>query len=89
MFAAPPTGAHGGGDLEADLEAGVLFASRDYGGAWQGDIDNPDAPDARERIRQAQEFGLKSHRICRQAQPAARAVTSRLIARRQNARILQ
>jgi len=58
MFSGPPGGAQTGGSLEADVEKGVLFSTFDYGGAWQGDIDNPDASDARERIRQAQEFGL-------------------------------
>ncbi|HZP80345.1 MAG TPA: DUF4159 domain-containing protein [Chthonomonadaceae bacterium] len=58
VFSSPPPGALGSGKLEADAEAGILFSTYNYGGAWQGDIDNPDAPDARERIRQAQEFGL-------------------------------
>jgi hypothetical protein len=58
VFAAPPAGAQDKGALTADLEAGVIFSTYDYGGAWQGDIAKPDAMDARERVRQAQEFGL-------------------------------
>lgn len=58
VFAAPPPGAQDKGMLTADVEAGVVFSSYDYGAAWQGDLAKPDAPDARERIRQAQEFGL-------------------------------
>lgn len=58
IFPSPPAGAQGSGKLEVDPEAGILFSTYNYGGAWQGDIDTPDAPDARERVRQAQEFGL-------------------------------
>ena len=58
MFSAPPQGARANGKLSADFEAGILFGTFDYGGAWQGEIDPPDAPDARDRIRTAQEFGL-------------------------------
>ena len=58
MFSSAPPGAVSGGTLESDNDLGILFSTLNYGGAWQGDIDNPDAADARERIRQAQEFGL-------------------------------
>lgn len=58
VFSAPPPGGQGSGALTADLEAGVVFSTYDYGAAWQGEVDRPDAPDARSRIRQAQEFGL-------------------------------
>jgi hypothetical protein len=58
VFSAPPPGGQTKGDLLLDEEAGVLFSSFDYGGAWQGDVEHPDAVDARDRIRQAQEFGL-------------------------------
>ena len=40
------------------MDAGIVFSTYDYGAAWQGEVEKPDAPDARERIRQAQEFGL-------------------------------
>ncbi|BDI34263.1 hypothetical protein CCAX7_63140 [Capsulimonas corticalis] len=56
VFSAPPGGPKG--RLQADLNAGVIFGDRNYGGAWQGDVPDPGAVDARERIRQAQEFGL-------------------------------
>jgi hypothetical protein len=58
MFSSPPLGAQVEGKLEADLEVGLLFSTFDYGGAWQGEIDTPDAANARDRIRTAQEFGL-------------------------------
>lgn len=58
VFSSPPPGGQTKGDLLIDQDAGILFSSFDYGGAWQGDVENPDAPDARDRIRQAQEFGL-------------------------------
>ena len=58
MFAGPPPGAQDVGTLTADLDAGVVFGTFDYGGAWQGGLAQPGAPDARERIRQAQEFGI-------------------------------
>jgi hypothetical protein len=58
VFSGPPPGGQTKGDLLIDPEAGVLFSSYDYGGGWQGDVDQPDATDARDRIRQAQEFGL-------------------------------
>lgn len=64
VFAAPPSGQQENGELFADFKAGVLFSTFNYGAAWQGDIapaDGGQAVDnatARERIRQAQEFGL-------------------------------
>jgi hypothetical protein len=58
VFSAPPLGAQSRGSLSMDSEAGVLFGTYDYGAAWQGEIEAPDATAARERIRQAQEFGL-------------------------------
>jgi len=58
VFSAPPQGASEKGVLASDDKAGVLFGTQNYGGAWQGDTAKPDAPEARERIRQAQEFGL-------------------------------
>ncbi len=58
VFSAPPPGGQGQGELLADMEAGIVFSSYDYGAAWSGEVERPDAPDARERIRQAQEFGL-------------------------------
>ena len=58
VFGAPPPGAHSSGVLQMDAAAGILFSARNYGGAWQGELEKADAADARERIRQAQEFGL-------------------------------
>ena len=58
LFPSPPPGAYAGGTLFADIEAGVVFSTQDYGGAWQGSVPEPEAPDARERVRQAQELGL-------------------------------
>lgn len=58
VFSAPPPGAQENGQLRCDDAAGVLFGTYDYGAAWQGDLPQPERPDARDRIRQAQEFGL-------------------------------
>ncbi|MGI4792323.1 MAG: DUF4159 domain-containing protein [Janthinobacterium lividum] len=58
VFSSPPSGAQSQGEILADMDAGVIFSTYDYGAAWQGELEKPDAPDARERIRQAQEFGL-------------------------------
>ena len=58
VFSAPPPGGQGKGSLTADMETGIVFSTYDYGAAWQGEVDQPDAPDARSRIRQTQEFGL-------------------------------
>ncbi len=57
LFPRAPGGA-ASGELEADLGRGVFLSGRDYGGAWQGRVPNPDAEDARERVRRAVEFGL-------------------------------
>jgi hypothetical protein len=58
VFSSPPQGAQSAGSVTADMEAGVIFSTYDYGGAWQGELEKPDAPEAREHIRAAQEFGL-------------------------------
>ena len=58
IFGAPPPGASGRADIAIDDERGVVLSRADYGAAWQGDIPQPEAPDARERIRQTLEFGL-------------------------------
>ena len=58
VFSAPPPGARAEGTVLADLETGIVFSTYDYGAAWQGELDSPDAPEAREVIRTAQEFGL-------------------------------
>jgi hypothetical protein len=57
MFSSAPQGGNDGA-LTADLDAGVILSTYDYGAAWQGDVSKPDAADSRERIRAAQEFGL-------------------------------
>jgi hypothetical protein len=41
-----------------DEDKGLVLSTYDYGGAWQGEVSKPDAADARERVRSAQEFGL-------------------------------
>ncbi len=58
VFSAPPPGGQSAGTVSADADNGLVFSTYDYGAAWQGEVDHPDAPDARARIRQAQEFGL-------------------------------
>lgn len=58
VFSAPPPGGRADGKLAVDADAGILFSTLDYGAAWQGEIDGGDAATSRERIRQAQEFGL-------------------------------
>jgi hypothetical protein len=58
LFAAYPPGAADGGTFAADFGKGVLLSTCDYGGAWQGEVPNPEAPDSRDRIRRAVEFGL-------------------------------
>ncbi|MCZ7580635.1 MAG: DUF4159 domain-containing protein [Fimbriimonadaceae bacterium] len=58
MFSSPPPGAQDKGKLEVDEVKGIALATFDYGAAWQGELPKPDASDARERIRQSQEFGL-------------------------------
>jgi hypothetical protein len=57
MFAAAPPGGRTG-TLLGDLNAGVFLSTLDYGAAWQGDLERPEAADSRERIRQSVEFGL-------------------------------
>lgn len=58
VFSAPPPGGQSTGTVSTDADNGIVFSTYDYGAAWQGEVDHPDAPDARARIRQAQEFGL-------------------------------
>jgi hypothetical protein len=58
VFSAPPPGGQSSGTLSADADNGIVFSTYDYGAAWQGEVEKPDAPEARSRIRQAQEFGL-------------------------------
>jgi hypothetical protein len=59
VFSMPPVGAGAKpGKTLMDEILGVVFTSNNYGGAWQGELAQPDAPDARERIRQAPEVGL-------------------------------
>lgn len=57
MFSAPPAGGQEKGEVQADLDRGVILSTFDYGAAWQGEVSSPDATDARDRIRNAQEFG--------------------------------
>jgi len=58
IFSGAPAGGHDGGKLFCDEAAGVIFSTMDYGAAWQGEVPQPESFQARERIRQAQEFGL-------------------------------
>jgi len=59
IFAAPPPGyAKASGELKIAEDKGIIFTTSNYGGCWQGDIEDPADPMARMRIRQAQEFGL-------------------------------
>ncbi len=58
IFAAPPPGGVEGGSFLLDEQAGVLLSLNNYGGAWQGDLVKPSVATARERVRQAVEFGL-------------------------------
>lgn len=58
MFPSAPAGGQEKGTIAADLDKGIVLSTFDYGGAWQGDVGKPDGADARERVRQAQEFGL-------------------------------
>jgi len=58
IFAAPPPGGLEGGSLLLDDHAGVLLSQCNFGGAWQGDLSKATGANARERIRQAIEFGL-------------------------------
>ena len=58
VFGVPPTGARQDGMLLADTEAGIIFSTWDYGGAWNGDTLQTDPRESREVIRQSHEFGL-------------------------------
>ena len=58
VFGVPPTGARQDGMLLADTDAGIIFSSWDYGGAWNGDTVQTDPRESREVIRQSHEFGL-------------------------------
>jgi len=58
IFSGPPAGGQDGGGLYCDLAAGVIYSTLDYGAAWQGDMQQQDPLQSRERIRQSQEFGL-------------------------------
>lgn len=58
LFASNPPGAVDGGAFSTDFDKGVLLSTCDYGGAWQGEVPDPQAPDSRDRIRRAVEFGL-------------------------------
>lgn len=60
LFPRAPGGAVAKGDLKADLERGVILSAHDYGAAWMGRVPNPEADDARERVRRALEFGLNA-----------------------------
>lgn len=42
----------------ADHTLGLLFSACDFGAAWAGQVQKPEAHDARERVRQSIEFGL-------------------------------
>ena len=57
-FAAPPIGGQETGDILIDDSAGILLSTYDYGGAWQGGAADTKTMTSRERIRQAEEFGL-------------------------------
>jgi len=76
VFPVPPPGGRRDGALEADTDVGIVLGTCDYGGAWQGAVDEPQAPDARERVRQATEFGLNV--IAYAAQRQRRRALSRL-----------
>lgn len=58
MFSATPPGAQKASAFRLDATGGVMLSEVNYGGAWQGEVPDPQAVDARERIRQAVEFGL-------------------------------
>jgi hypothetical protein len=51
MFPACPSGGNDKGEVQADLEKGVILSTNDYGAAWQGEVDS------RDKVRNAQEFG--------------------------------
>lgn len=56
VFSSCPAGSEDKGAVLADLNAGVIFTSFDFGGAWQGKL-GKELPDGRLRIRQSMEFG--------------------------------
>jgi hypothetical protein len=58
MFPYAPGGGQDKGQISLDEDKGVVLSTYDYGAAWQGEVGKPEAGDARERVRQAQEFGL-------------------------------
>jgi len=58
VFSAAPAGALDGKGFFIDAAGSVMLSTANYGAAWQGDIPKAGATDARERIRQAVEFGL-------------------------------
>jgi len=58
VFPAAPSGAQDGKGFFIDEAGSVLLSTANYGAAWQGEIPKPNASDARERVRQAVEFGL-------------------------------
>ncbi len=58
VFSSAPAGGQDKGAVTMDEDKGIILSTFDYGGAWQGELSKPDAADARERIRTAQEFGL-------------------------------
>jgi hypothetical protein len=51
MFPAPPSGGQEKGDVQVDLDKGVILSTFDYGAAWQGEAASRDI------VRNAQEFG--------------------------------
>ena len=58
LFSSPPAGGVDKGAITADLKAGVILSTQDYGAAWQGLVPKPDDDGSRDRIRRAIEFGL-------------------------------
>jgi hypothetical protein len=58
LFSAPPAGGVDKGAVTADLDKGLILSTRDFGGAWQGDVVNAADEGSRDRIRRAVEFGL-------------------------------
>lgn len=58
VFPLLPPGGQITGKLQIDANVGILFSTFDYGAAWQGEIEGAKSETARERVRQAQEFGL-------------------------------
>ncbi len=57
-FAAAPIGGQEAGEILIDDAAGIMLSTFDYGGAWQGGAEDTKTMTSRERIRQAEEFGL-------------------------------